>query len=197
MTTTLRRAATTLAAAVTLGTVAVGGAAAASGSNANSSSGSQSDEVHLNLTPSSAQLADCMPHAKVKIEVNLTTDRVGFDSFEVNAWGLPPNTAFTVFLLEQAGAPFGAAEYIGDITSNHKGRAENTFRLIVQEAFASTLVNGQRVRVDLNQVGMWFADPADDDFCLGPNSPVTPFDGDNEAGVQAFNSANTTPLPAP
>src|SRR3954451_17508250 len=25
---------------------------------------------------------------------------------------------------------------------------------------------------------------------------VTPFDGDNEAGVQAFNSANTQPLPA-
>jgi hypothetical protein len=197
MTTTLRRAAKTLAAALAVGTVAVGGAAAASGSGAASSSGSQPDEVHLNLTPSSAQLADCMPHAKVKIEVSLETDRIGFDSFEVNAWGLPPNTAFTVFLLEQAGSPFGAAEYIGDITSNGDGQAENTFHLIVQEAFSSTLVNGQRVRVDLNQVGMWFADPAADDFCLGPNSPVTPFDGDNEAGVQAFNSANTTPLPAP
>ena len=46
-------------------------------------------------------------------------------------------------------------------------------------------------------MGMWFADPADDDFCLGPNTPVTPFDGDNEAGVQAFNSANAQPLPAP
>jgi hypothetical protein len=196
MTTTLRRTAT-LAAALAVGTVAVSGAAAASGSGADSSSGSQSDEVHLDLTPSSARLADCMPHAKVMIEVSLETNLVGFDSFEVDARGLPPNTDFTVFLLEQAGAPFGAAEYIGDITSNGDGRAENTFRLIVQEAFSSTLVNGQRVRVDLNQVGMWFADPAADDFCLGPNSPVTPFDGDNEAGVQAFNSANTTPLPAP
>jgi hypothetical protein len=197
MTTTLRRAATTLAAALAVGTVAVGGAAAASDSGADSSSGSQPDEVHLRLTPSSAQLAGCMPQARVRIEVSLETDRVGFDSFEVHARGLPPDTAFTVFLLEQAGSPFGAAEYIGDITSNGGGRAENTFHLIVQEAFASTLVNGQRVRVDLNQVGMWFADPAADDFCLGPNSPVTPFDGDNEAGVQAFNSANTTPLPAP
>jgi hypothetical protein len=197
MTTTLRRTATTLAAALAVGTVAVGGAAAASGSGADSSSGSQPDEVHLKLTPSSAKLAGCMPHAKVKIEVSLETNSVGFDSFEVNAWGLPPKTAFTVFLLEEAGAPFGAAEYIGDITSNGDGQAENTFHLIVQEAFSSTLVNGQRVRVDLNQVGMWFADPAADDFCLGPDSPVTPFDGDNEAGVQAFNSANTTPLPAP
>ena len=64
-------------------------------------------------------------------------------------------------------------------------------------AFSSTLVNGNRVRVDLNQVGMWFADPKDDDFCLGANSPVTPFDGDNAAGVQALNSNGETPLPAP
>jgi hypothetical protein len=115
----------------------------------------------------------------------------------IEAPGLPPNRDFTVFLLEQAGAPFGAAEYIGDLRANANGRGENEFRLIVQEGFASTLVNGQRVRVDLNRVGMWFADPKDDDFCLGANSPVTPFDGDNEAGVQAFNSATAVALPAP
>jgi hypothetical protein len=65
-----------------------------------------------------------------------------------------------------------------------------------REAFASTLVNGHRVRVDLNRVSTWFADPKDDDFCLGANSPFTPFDGDNEAGVQAFNSATAAALPA-
>lgn len=153
--------------------------------------------TRLRLTPSSPELAKCMPGASVKITVRSTTDAVGFDSFTVRARHLPPNRDYTVFLLETAGAPFGAAEYIGDITTDENGRADNTFRLIVDEAFSSTLVNGQRVRVDLNQVGMWFADPADDDFCLGPNSPVTPFDGDNEAGVQAFNSANAQPLPAP
>jgi len=185
----LRRTATIAASAVAACTLTAGGVAAANGGNA--------DEVHLRLTPSSAQLADCMPNAKVNIEVGLQTDRIGFDTFEVDASGLPPNTDFTVFLLEQAGSPFGAAEYIGDISSNAHGRAKNEFHLIVQEAFASTLVNGTRVRVDLNQVGMWFADPEADDFCLGAGSPVTPFDGDDEAGVQAFNSANTTPLPAP
>jgi hypothetical protein len=138
-----------------------------------------------------------MPNARVRITVRSTVDQVGFDTFKVRARHLAPKRSFTVFLLEQAGAPFGAAEYIGDITTNRHGNATNTFRLIVDEAFSSTLVNGQRTRVDLNQVGMWFADPADDDFCLGANSPVTPFDGDNEAGVQAFNSAHTQPLPAP
>jgi hypothetical protein len=45
---------------------------------------------------------------------------------------------------------------------------------------------------------MWFAEPAGDDFCLGAGKgAVTPFDGDDEAGVQALNSLHTTPLPAP
>jgi hypothetical protein len=139
-----------------------------------------------------------MPKARVRIGVDETVDQVGFDSFTVDAKGLPPKTTFTVFLLEQPGAPFGAAEYIGDFTSDRKGRSHNTFKLIVSEAFSSTLVDGKRVRVDLNQVGAWFADPAGDDFCFGKGQgAVTPFDGDDEAGVQAFNSANTIPLPAP
>jgi hypothetical protein len=153
--------------------------------------------TRLDLTPSSPDLARCMPNARVKVTVRSTTDAIGFDILRVKARHLAPNRDFTVFLLETAGAPFGAAEYIGDITTDARGNADNELHLIVDEAFSSTIVNGQRVRVDLNQVGMWFADPADDDFCLGPNSPITPFDGDNEAGVQAFNSANTQPLPAP
>ena len=157
----------------------------------------RAERVHLQLTPSSAQLAQCMPNADVDVNVSLTTDKLGFDVFDITARHIAPNRDYTVFLLEQAGAPFGAAEYIGDLSTNDDGYGQAEFHLIVQEAFSSTLVNGSRVRVDLNRVGMWFADPKDDDFCLGPNSPVTPFDGDNEAGVQAFNSANADPLPAP
>jgi hypothetical protein len=152
---------------------------------------------HFHLTPSSPQLAACMPHAHIDVDLFETVDDVGFDRLLVRVRGLKPRRAFTIFLLEQAGAPFGAAEYVGDVFTNRRGRGRVTLRLIVSEAFASTIVNGQRVRVELNQMGMWFADPKGDDFCLGPNSPVTPFDGDNEAGVQAFNSAKARPLPAP
>jgi hypothetical protein len=153
------------------------------------------DSVRLRLTPSSPELAQCMPDASVRVRVELTTDQIGFDSFRISARHLPPNRDFTVFLLQKAATPFGAAEYIGDFSTNQYGRGGNTFRLIVEEAFSSTLVQGARVRQELNRVGTWFADPADDDFCLGSGSPVTPFDGDNEAGVQAFNSANTHRLP--
>lgn len=180
--------------ALVLGALVAGGSVTASAATASAST-TKAQDVSFDLIPSSAQIAACMPGVKVNVNVELTTDERGFDVFGIEAQNLRPNTSFTVFLLQQAGAPFGAAEYIGDFTSNGGGHASNKFRLIVQEAFSSTLVNGQRVRVDLNSVGVWFADPADDEGCV-PGSAPTPFDGDNQAGVQAFNSDNNfLPLP--
>jgi hypothetical protein len=167
------------------------------GGAAGCGSASANDDAVMELTPSSDQLAACMPDATLEVAVRFSAEEAGFDQFEIRARNLPPERDFAVFLLEQAKAPFGAAEYIGDFRTNKQGDGQNVVNLIVAEAFSSTLVNGQRVRVDLNQIGVWFADPADDDFCLGAGSPVTPFDGDNEAGVQVFNSANADPLPAP
>jgi hypothetical protein len=150
----------------------------------------------LNLTLTAPpQLAACMPNADVKVNVELTTETRGFDVFEITAHHILPNRDYTVFLDEDAGFPFGAAEYIGEFKADAAGNGHAEYHLIVQEAFASTIVDNQRVRVDLNHVGVWFADPKDDDQCLGPNSPVTPFDGDNSAGVLAFSSPD--PLPAP
>ena len=196
----MHRIAKTAAAAVAVAALAATGAGPASAKAHKHRARSAAEDIqtqHLRLDPSSPQLASCMPGARIDVYVDLATDAVGFDQIRIKGHHLAPNRDYTVFLLEQAEAPFGAAEYIGDISSDSKGRARNTLRLITQEAFSSTLVDGQRVRVDLNRMGVWFADPADDDFCLGKNSPVTPFDGDNQAGVQAFNSRNAAPLPAP
>lgn len=160
----------------------------------------QPKNISFHLAASSEQLKKCMPKAKVDVALALQTDATGRDILKVDMSGVPAKTSFTFFLLETPGAPFGAAEYIGDVNTDRYGKGHAELRLIVQEAFASTVVSGKRVRVDLNQVGMWFADPAGDDFCLGKGAgAVTPFDGDNEAGVQAFNSANqpTAPLPLP
>ena len=176
-------------------------AAASAGTGRTSRHAHRHQEVEFRLAPSSPDIAACLPKARAKVEVDLETDKKGRDEFEIKASGLPPHTDFTVFLLEVPGAPFGAAEYIGDFTTNGKGRGQNEFKLIVQEAFASTLVNGTRTRADLNHVGFWFADPAADDVCFGAGKgSVTPFDGDNEAGVQVMNSANhlpNAPLPLP
>lgn len=144
--------------------------------------------VHLDLQTSSAALAHCFPHAKADVDVALTTDTLGKDTFRIKASGLRPKTDYTVFLLEKAAAPFGAAQYIGDFTTDNHGRASNSYQLIVEEAFAFDNVTG--VRKELNSVGFWFADPKDDDGCLGAGSPVTQFDGDASAGVQMMNSGN-------
>jgi hypothetical protein len=195
----MRKVLTALAALAVVAVVA-GPASGAQSAKKVKARSAQAGITDLRLTPSNDALRACMPHARVKVTVRSTTEELGFDKFKVRARRLAPNRDYTVFLLQTAGFPFGAAEYIGDITTNRNGNADNTFRLIVDEAFSSTLdATGKRVRVDLNQVGMWFADPADDDFCSaapGVNG-ITPFDGDDEAGVQAFNSAKTQPLPAP
>ena len=167
------------------------------GSDARVDVAKKAEDVRLDLTPSSAQLRACMPNAQLSVKLTLSTEKHGADRFEIAGRDLPPNRDYTIFLLQQAGSPFGAAEYIGDFSTNDEGNAHNDLKLIVQEAFSSTLVNGSRQRVDLNRIGVWFADHEADDFCLGANTPITPFDGDNEAGVQAFNSANADPLPAP
>jgi len=150
--------------------------------------------VRFKLAPSSDKLAQCMPKVKVDIAVALETDAKGFDVFDVTMSGAPANTSFTVFLLEVPASPFGAAEYIGDVNTDKYGRGKVELKLIVEEAFSSTLVGKDRIRKELNHVGMWFADPKDDDFCFGKGGgPVTPFDGDNEAGIQAFNSVPSLP----
>ena len=79
------------------------------------------ERIHLQLTPSSQQLAQCLPNANVDVTVRLTTDKKGFDIFDITARHIAPNRDYTVFLLEQAGSPFGAAEYIGDLSTNGEG----------------------------------------------------------------------------
>jgi hypothetical protein len=158
-----------LAAAATLAITGATMSSAAAGSGSEHAAGAAAAKApaaslakaKLSLAPSSPQLAACFPHAKASVVVNLTTDTIGKDTFRINASGLQPNTAFTVFLLQQATAPFGAAEYIGDITTDRWGNASNHFELIVQEAFAFNGSTG--ARQDLNSVGFWFADPKDDD----------------------------------
>jgi hypothetical protein len=176
-------AAASAALALTAGTV---GHAAASGPQGPQTGTPATQSVRLPLSPSSDQLAACFPHARAKVRVDLTTDAIGKDTFDITARGLRPRTDYTVFLLEKAASPFGAAEYIGDFTTGKRGRAHNQFQLIVEEAFAFN--NETQVRKELNSVGFWFADPKDDDGCLGPGSPVTQFDGDASAGVQMMNS---------
>src|SRR5436305_3052470 len=117
----MRRSLLAGAAATALATTAIGGSAMADQHHAHARKTQADPSVALKLTPSTPQLAACMPHARLNVTVDPTVDQVGFDSFHIKARKLAPNRDYTVFLLEQAGAPFGAAEYIGDFHTNRNG----------------------------------------------------------------------------
>ena len=148
----------------------------------------------ISLAPASDTIAACLPNAAARVTVFPREDNRGVDTLDLKAEGLPPNTTFAVFLTELPVAPFGAVQYIGDFTTNAAGRGSLRVDSVIDEAFSSTVVNGVRTRVDLNHVVLWFADPAGDDPCFGAGlGPVTPFDGDGEAGGTLLSSKNFLP----
>jgi hypothetical protein len=153
----------------------------------------------FNLTPTSKTIAECLPDATARVAVLFTGEFQGGDLLDLRAKGLPPNTRFAVFLTELPAPPFGAAQYIGDFTTNAAGLGSLRVNTIIGEAFSTTLVGTTRVRKELNHMVIWFADPVDDDFCFGPGGgATTPFDGDGVAGGTVLSSASladSAPLP--
>jgi hypothetical protein len=109
---------------------------------------------------------------------------------------LPADTDFAVFLTSAdafASPPFGAAEYIGDFTTNAAGIGSLKVDAIIAEAFVSTLVSGARVPADLDHLVFWFADPDQAKAACGLTA-ITPFDGDGQAGPAAMSSQGETGL---
>jgi hypothetical protein len=144
----------------------------------------------FNLVPASDPIAACLPNAAARVTVFPREDIRGVDTLDLHAHGLRPNTSFAVFLTEMPVPPFGAVQYIADFTTNAAGRGHVRVDAIIDEAFAFNNITG--VRVDLNHIVFWFADPADDEDCV-PGSAPTQFDGDGEAGVAAMSSKDFLP----
>jgi len=151
------------------------------------------EPFRFSLAPASDTIAACLPNAAATVSVIPREDSRGVDTLDLNAVGLPPNTEFTVFLTESA-VSVGAVQYIGDFTTNAAGRGSMRVNTIVGDAFSSTVANGARVRSELNHMVMWFADPDADNVCFAPQTgPITPFDGDGQAGAAALSSRNFLP----
>lgn len=110
----------------------------------------------------------------------------GTDKMMVQVQGLPPNTDFTVFLHELSNIPFGASEYIADLTTNNKGSGMVMVRTVILEAFALKTAGNPPDQIlentDLKFVAIWFADPKDSAPFVPAGFPVLPFDGDRSSG---------------
>ena len=151
-------------------------------------------KVQFNLVPAADAIANCFPNASAKVKVLRTADEVGTDTFLLSAKGLRPNTSFAVFLTELPVSPFGSVQYLADLNTDADGKGSVEVHAIIDEAFSSQVVEGTRVRKELNHVVFWFANPGDADPCFAPGTGgTTPFDGDGVAGPAAMSSKNALP----
>jgi hypothetical protein len=139
------------------------------------------------------------------------------ENLEVLVSGLVPNTRFDLFVIQVPNAPFGAAWYVGDISTdatgfgvgNFVGRfSSETFIIsqgavpapdefpappaVVPEATAGVQTNP----VQMYHLGLWF-DSAADAATAGCPATATPFNGEHNAGIQVLNTATFPDLQGP
>jgi len=164
------------------------------------------DEVKFDMVRSPALHAFpyCAPLAKASVKI----DSLGpVEEMTVSVEGLPPNTDFDFFVIQEPNAPFGMSWYQGDIETNAKGSATAKFvgrfsieTFIVAPGSGPAPVVHQQPIPDANSnpvtgpvhtyhVGLWFGSP-DAANNAGCGNGATPFNGEHNAGIQALSTRN-------
>ena len=136
--------------------------------------------------------------------VTLRDSSGGNQRMEVSVSGLPPNTEFSVFVLQVPTGPFGMSWYQGDIVTDKKGRGSEEFRgIFSSELFVfapasraapqtdpfDAVTNPATLPVHTYHLGLWFSNTEDAKAAGCPDTP-TPFEGNHQAGIQVFNTSN-------
>ena len=121
--------------------------------------------------------------------------------------GLPPNTEFDTFIIQQPTAPFGLAWYQGDISTGKTGSGSQdylgrfnieTFIVGIGNNVPAPVVHPDGMFPDASSsnatnpvhtfhVGVWFNAPADAKAAGCPDTQ-TPFNGDHTAGIQILHT---------
>ena len=164
--------------------------------------------THFEMARSAAAVgAGCLPDAKADVTVTQFKDNEGMT---VRASGLPPNTAFDLFIIQQPDAPFGVAWYQSDLQTGGGGSGSAKVRgRFNHETFSLSQggpangsdptqgVTGPAVK-DTNvvfrptsqfHIGLWF-NSAEDAAAAGCPGNVTPFNGEQNAGSQILSTRN-------
>jgi hypothetical protein len=146
------------------------------------------------LKPSSSAISACLP--KAGGHATITTGKLN-DVMTVSLHGMPANTGFDLFVIQQPTAPFGVSWYQTDIQTGSSGSGSAQVRGVFDSETFSVSPGGTTTFAPTHQyhLGLWFNDP-NVPFNLGcePNKPgdkpiVTPFNGEQNAGIQALNTA--------
>jgi hypothetical protein len=152
---------------------------------------------------------NCLKGAKAQVDVRTTaTDQQVLD---VSVNHAPKNTEFELFVTQQPNDPFGISWYQADFTTNNQGQGEVRARGIFSEelfVFAPGVVKAPQVDdldakknpkfdpVHTFHLGLWFGSPEEAQDAGCPDT-ATEFDGDHEAGIQAFSTRNFPKLEGP
>ena len=144
------------------------------------------------LKPSSAAITACLPNAGGHVTI---TPQGLNDKMVVSLHGMPANTGFDLFVIQQPTAPFGISWYQSDIQANAYGNGSATVKGIFDAETFSVSPGGTTTFPPTHQyhLGVWFNDPSVP-FNLGcepgATTPiVTPFNGEQNAGIQVVNTA--------
>jgi hypothetical protein len=144
------------------------------------------------LKPSSAAITACLPKASGHVTITPGTLN---DTMKVSLSGMPANAGFDLFVIQQPTAPFGISWYQSDIQANAYGTGSATVKGIFDAETFSVSPGGTTTFAPTHQyhLGVWFNDPSVP-FNLGcepgATSPiVTPFNGEQNAGIQVVNTA--------
>jgi hypothetical protein len=144
------------------------------------------------LQASSAAITACLPNAAG--HVTITTGDLN-DTMKVSVSGMPPNTGFDLFIIQQPAAPFGISWYQTDIHAGSGGSGSATVKGVFDKETFSVSPGGTTTFAPTHQyhLGLWFNNP-NVPFNLGcepgATSPIiTPFNGNQHAGIQVLNTA--------
>ena len=142
------------------------------------------------LVPS-AGISSCLPHARGNVTI---TPQGENDKMVVHVAGLPKNSEFALFVIQVPDKPFGVAWYQSDIDTGRDGTGSVTVRGIFDSETFSVSLGGTTTFGPTHQfhLGLWFNNPKQP-FRLGcepgATSPtVTPFNGEQHAGIQVLNT---------
>lgn len=135
----------------------------------------------------------CLPNARGHVTIVRGSLN---DTMTVSVRGLPKNTGFDLFVIQLPNKPFGVAWYQTDVQTGRHGTGTAVVKGIFNKETFSVSVGGTTTFAPTHQyhLGLWFSSPAKP-FNLGcegaATSPVvTPFNGEQHAGIQILNTSN-------
>jgi hypothetical protein len=134
----------------------------------------------------------CLPHLRGSVTIIPGSEN---DLMQVSISGAPRNGEFDLFVIQQPLKPFGVSWYQTDVNADGHGNGQATVRGIFNVETFSVSPGGTTTFPPTHQyhLGLWFNDP-NVPFQLGcePGAAapiVTPFNGEQHAGIQALNTS--------